>query len=145
MKTTHWDKLPFDAILFTYIDPDTGKNTTLNVTGIEKDRRTRARPIVQVPIDPVWAENSLTLRGIEQHRLERVMALDEIEPVLFAFWFGGGHVLIEGNHRYVSRWMRGDTMIASKVVPMSVWQDYIVTGFNEESAARLAKSFSGLS
>ncbi|QIG70146.1 hypothetical protein EVB87_046 [Rhizobium phage RHph_N28_1] len=144
MKTTSWEKLPLNVILFTYVDPDTGKNTTLNVTGIAKDRRTRARPIIQVPIDPEWAEKSLTLRGIEQHRLERLLTVDEIEPVLFAFWFGGFHVLIEGNHRYVSRWMRGETHIASKVVPMSVWQDYIVTGFNDETAIRLAKSFSGL-
>lgn len=61
-------------VMFTHIDPDTGRNINFNVTRLEAFCSTIASTPYRftVPIDPDHAKHILKVRGLEQHRLDRL-------------------------------------------------------------------------
>ena len=132
-------------VIFTHIDPDNQKETVINITRLSLDFRVKIRPIVKIPIDPVWAEQSFHKRGLEEHRLKRIILRpDLMEPVLFCVWPDGSHLLVDGNHRYAASWVMGATDIPARIIPRSVWKKHVIKGLPASNEQRLLTSFSGI-
>jgi hypothetical protein len=139
---THWSKIPKGHVAFTYQEPDTGKIYLFDITGIQRDYRTKLRPVVNIDVDPEFAKFSLTNRGIERHRLAPLYGEEIREPILVAIWGDGGHVVLDGNHRYVATALKGQRWIRARLLPRSIWGKHLIVGAPPEF--HLLGGFSGI-
>lgn len=132
--------------VFTHIDPDTGEVTCLAIDRLKEDKRLRMKPVGLCPVTMEFAEFCLRERGVEPHRVARVLATyPDYDPVLFAAWGDGSHLLIDGVHRYIACATHGSPTIRGKIVPLTVWRSYRIdlNGF-KPTAEDLKGMFSGI-
>lgn len=148
-----WQDLPLSAILFTHFEEATGEQTDIAVSEIEKNIEYFQLEEVLIPIIPAHAELCLAIRGIEDHRLKRLMqhavqtmgrAHPLFSPIMLAEWPGGTHLIIDGSHRYVAAYKLGYKLILAKAAPQALWRHFQVKGLPKEQPAKLINSFSGL-
>jgi hypothetical protein len=151
----HFTKLPLSAILFTHFDEATGAQTDLCVSCIADHPVTRIAEPVLIPVKPEHAELCLKHRGIEEHRLKRLMSAKasksdpifrhaDFEPILMAEWPDGSWLNIDGSHRYVAAYKLGYEWILAKLVHQEIWRLFIVEGLPKEEPDKLINSFSGI-
>ncbi|MCO5157922.1 MAG: hypothetical protein M9945_14430 [Aquamicrobium sp.] len=137
------DMDPLDVV-FSLVDDKTGKTTHINVTALAKSWKTKARPIVTIEVEPAIAEYFVQKRGIEQHRVDRLMGEEIKEPLLLLHWIDGSHLLVDGHHRYVAASLKGQTELKARLVPKSVWSKYVIVDLPAERSDRMTKGFSGI-
>lgn len=79
----------------------------------------------KVRIEPDYAMQIPSTRGIEKHRLERICGPIH-QPVIYVKWpTGRTHLLIDGNHRYFRAFQRGDADIWAYMLPFEFCQPYL--------------------
>ena len=132
--------------IFTHIDPDTGETICLAIDRLKADKRLLMKPVGLCPVSMEFAEFCIRERGVEVHRVARVLAAYPVyDPVLFAAWGDGSHLLIDGVHRYVACATHGSPTIKGKIVPLTVWRSYrIDLGGAHPSEGELKEMFSGI-
>lgn len=140
------NELAWNEVLFVHFDEKTQTETCINVSRLLKDRKVKLQRTFDIEIDPVWAEYCLANRGVEEHRLKRCMELkgEYSEPILYVHWGDGSKLHVDGVHRYVASWMNGYKSIKARLVPVTMWRPYIVTGLNTPDMIKLRDSFSGI-
>lgn len=142
----HWSMLGAFDILFTHVDEHTGKNTVFHVTGLLDDPKYKKLPATNVNVDHKFAALLPDLRGLEPHRLNRLWGVPTaaFEPLPFVEMPDGTHLMVDGSHRYYVAHRRGEDWVPAKLVKPKLWRKYIVTGFPEQTAEALQRSYSGL-
>lgn len=95
----------------------------------------------------------LSIRGIEGHRLKRLMQLAVtkrrqdhplFDPIMMAEWHDKSWLTVDGSHRYVAGYKLGYRWILAKLCHESLWRPFQVEGLPKEEPAKLINSFSGL-
>lgn len=140
----HVDDMDLTDVVFTHMDEGTKAITTINISRLLRDWKVRMRPVVMLPIDRDFAKFCVTNRGVEEHRLERLEREEIREPVLFAYWQSGEHLLIDGTHRYVAQTLKGASEIKARILPISVWRPYVIEGIPNDYAMKMMHGFSGI-
>jgi hypothetical protein len=130
-------------VIFTHIADD-GTQTMFAVERMVKWCADTRQRIYETPVDVDFAKFCLERRGIEQHRLNRLTALDLIVPVLYCEWPDGSHLLVDGHHRYVLAARLGRKTIRGHVLKERQWRPFVVEGAAPVSQAALANTFSGI-
>lgn len=135
-------------IVYTHFDPDTNVQMDFNVSSLERDPRLKTLEEVLVLVEQRHGELIYTKRGIEKHRLLRVMqAMQnkvELPPLLFLDLPDGTQLLVEGNHRYLAACVLKHVNIRSLIVPEHIYKRHIITDFPKTTEAELLGSFSGI-
>lgn len=137
------DMGPVDEV-FSHVDDVTGETHHFNITAMTKSWKVRTRKTVQIDVLPDIVQFFLEKRGIEQHRVRRLLGVRIETPVLALYWPDGRHLLVDGHHRYVAAGMSGATKIPAKMIPRSIWKEFVITDLPAEDAAMLAKGISGI-
>jgi hypothetical protein len=139
---------PLDE-LFTHVQDDAaGTQTTYNVTQLYE--HLVAHPtdavLVSVPLDDEHGQYCLTQRGVEQDRLAVLAQHPEYlkKPLVFVAMGDGSHLLVDGTHRYVIRWLLKGQFVPAYIVPMAVAAPFIVEDLPESSPEELM-AWSGIS
>jgi hypothetical protein len=144
----HWSELRvvYDAqgrpisgeVCFSHVDDVTGDVRHFAVERIERDIRngTLNLPIVETPINDTFARFSFTQRGVEKHRIIRLLTTPtEIShyPVVFAHFPGVGrdvpdseYLMIDGAHRYCASAVLGWKSIRGYVMEPEQWEPYLI-------------------
>lgn len=148
----HWKELRMDSVLFTHFEEETGKQTDICISELEKEAK--EIEVVEVPILPDHAVLIAKLRGIEPHRLSRLLratdqrhsiqATPDFEPILMVEWGDGSWLNVDGSHRYLAGFLLGFQFIKAKMITEGKWKKFIVEGLPKEQPERLLKSYSGL-
>lgn len=132
------------AVLFTHLDHETGEITNICVSSMLKDPAVQAHAATHVQIDDEFASFCLTNRGIENHRLARLMHVARPDPILIVEWGDGTHVIVDGNHRYVAASIRGHKLIRAKVLPPQLWHRHVVLNIPDHLSRGRLTGFSGI-
>lgn len=146
--------LPLTAIVFTHFDEVSGAQTDVWVSGLIDSPECQDLEEVLVPVIPEHAELCAKIRGIEEHRLRRLLAtaprgatgkeFPQYPPILLAQWPDGSYLNIDGSHRYVAARALGYEFILAKCVPETLWRQYQIDGLPTENQEAVLKSFSGI-
>lgn len=136
--------LPLTTVLFTHLDPKTGIELNLAVDMLLADRKVKLLPMKSFAIDADWAKRCMSDRGVEKHRLSRLLDVkDEFDPIYCIHYGDGSQLQIEGVHRYVASWMLHRRYIRVKIIPLTVWKPYQITGL-PKAEENFHQSFSGI-
>jgi len=137
--------LPATEQIFTHIDPETGVNTTIAATSLSSHLRKIGYPIVRVPLTAWDAKVLREKRGIEKHRLARLTVLCTRYPLLILDWLDGHtHLIADGTHSYIWQQAHGYRDAIAWLVPIAIWQPFVVSGLPEISEEKILSSFSGI-
>ena len=135
-------------ILFTHFDPVTKKELNFNVTRLLASPRTKRIAPTAVSIDKTFALNLPQLRGLERHRVARLMhAIKdgvELDPLLFCMMPDGSALLVDGNHRYYAYATMNVWATAAKLLPETLWKKYLVEGLPPSKEEIVKAAFSGI-
>lgn len=137
-------ELSTHGAVFTHFDD--GKQTDYAIGLMHDDPLVLASEIMTTDVDPEFARWMLKHRGIEQHRLHRLMNVPvmEMEPVILADQPDDSKLLIDGSHRYVSAALRGARSIRIRCLPELVWRPYVIDGFPKQEEQALLNSYSNI-
>jgi len=120
-----------DIIIFAHRCPR-GVERLFNISSLLADPRVKKHMLRKIQIDPSFALNCLQAAGIEAGRLcELIFEEDSNEPVIYA-QVDDEILLVDGNHRYVARTVKGYEWIYGKVLIPKIWKDHLITGFTSE-------------
>lgn len=143
----HWSELEveFDPvthepisgeIVFSHVDDKTNEVRHFAVERIERRLKTMdvLPPVIEIPIDPIFAVFAIRARGVEQHRLERVTPQDICNyPIMLARIPEVGRdsaeidgLIIDGIHRYVKAAMMGWKSIRAYLMEREFWEEYLI-------------------
>lgn len=128
--------------LFTHIDPETGRQTSIAASRLAA-RAARIEP-VWIPVRPEVAELYQRIRGIEPHRLQRCLAYPSFFPLVHIDWPDDTKLLIDGHHRYVAAAQLRHQWILSVIVPERIWRRFIVSGVPSVSLSDFLTKASGI-
>jgi hypothetical protein len=137
------DMGPLDEV-FSHVDDVTGETHHFNITAMAHSWKVRTRPTVQVPVDPDVVQYFLEKRGIEQHRVERLIGGRVETPILILHWPDGRHLVVDGHHRYVASGLSGATEIPAKMIPRSIWKQFVIEDLPDETSRSVTKGISGI-
>lgn len=136
----HFTSLPLTGILFTHFDEVTGVQTDICVSAVAE--AVKRYQIVEVPLLKEHALLILKKRGLEEHRLSRLVqghptkwtgASPAFNPVLFLHMPDLTWLLADGSHRYVVGAMLGYSWIRARLVEEKVWREFEVEGLPRET------------
>lgn len=139
-----WHNLGLREIVYTHRDPQSGVETTWAIGRLST--AALALPIVEIPVDHVFAEAIRRIRGLEAHRMARLTeVIVRTNPILLADMGDGTHNIIDGNHRYIKAHDLGHDWIAARLVPLDLSLEYQIEGLPElGSDAKVRGGFSGI-
>jgi len=132
------------GVIFTHLDPETQHLYHIYVTGILTDPDYLALEVGYIPVDRSIAELLIHERGIEKHRLTRLMHRKIKEPLTLCIWDDGSHLIVDGNHRFVAATLSNRKHVPVRMVPGSIWKKYIVRDLLDVQKTNLPTKFSGI-
>lgn len=123
-----------------------GQQTDYAIGLMRSDPLVLAFQVMTTDVDRKFAQWMLKHRGIEAHRLRRLMRVPvmKLEPVIFADQPDDSKLLIDGSHRYVSAALRGARAIHIRCLPELVWRPYVIDGFPKQEEQALLNSYSNI-
>ena len=131
---------------FTHIDDEMKLTRKFNVTLIKRWCLENKPPISLVVVDEENYRICTTMRGFEQHRLDRITPeiLDK-EPVIFV-WLPEDktHLMIDGTHRCIKAYQLGRNLIKAYILNKDVWEQFLMPVDENITAEELLKMDSGL-
>lgn len=125
--------------VFTHIDEHDRHQTSWNSTALFKRCQVGDIPLGRVPVDKEHAEFCVEHRGVEQDRIEVLVANVEYlkKPILFVEMPDGSHLLVDGTHRYVVYYAMKLPTIACYMIPYAIAKDFIIEGLPQTTEERL--------
>jgi hypothetical protein len=131
-------------VLFSWQDPDTGEQLHFAVERLTREVKRLNLEVFRTEIDPKFAEASAKDRGLEPHRLARLLEvpIPDWEPLVFCRMPDDTCVLVDGNHRYYVAWQLGEKYVLAYIVPQDVWSRFIVDF--PHIPGNIADGFSGI-
>lgn len=120
---------PFEEC-FTHLSEDSAVTTTYATSRLRAWIESHPDQVERgcVPVDAEHAEYCLRERGVEQSRLNALMAHPEhlTKPIIFVHQPDGSHLLVDGTHRYVIWHHCHQTQIPAYVVEWTVAEAFII-------------------
>jgi hypothetical protein len=129
-------------VMFSHLDLEDGTQTYINITLLAE--AVKDLEIVQAPVCQKHAEFCIKYRGVETHRLQRLLDVKPSDPVLFASWPDGTYLLIDGTHRYVAAAMRKEVEIKARIIPEEIWRKFQLVGVKDPNPMQTLSKFSGI-
>lgn len=137
--------MDFTEHVFTWVNPETSEEMTLATERMAKwCAENKDLMTFSTPVEPVYALKFMKDRGIENHRLARLMEQVIITPLIYLQMGDGTHLLCDGHHRYVAAAMTGRTYLAAYILEKEQWERFVVTGIPHQGAAKLRTEYSGI-
>lgn len=125
--TLDWTELGPKEVVFSFDDENPNRTYHFAVERLEKYLVEIDHPIRAIAVDPEWAKTLPVVRGLEPHRLVRLLeAPEKWTPVIFCEMPDKSGLLVDGNHRYYITWQAGGTSVPAYFVPMKIWNQYLV-------------------
>lgn len=116
-----------DDASFTHVTNDTHELTIFNTTALEKYLRATKTMPEWVTVSQEHAQLILDTHGVEQEHLDRLTDACLRRPIIFAKWFDGSDVLIDGNHRFVYASLKaGKDEILAWMVQPNIWRHFTI-------------------
>lgn len=145
-------------VVFSHVDDKTGEVRHFAVERIQRDINNGklTLPIIETPIDETFARFSFTQRGVEKHRIMRLLTTPtEIShyPVVFIHFPGVGrdipeseYLMIDGAHRYCASAVLGWKTIRGYVMEPEQWEPYLIDipDIAETTRAKMAAQAMGV-
>lgn len=125
--------LPLSDQVFTQIRPD--GNVVYAVTRIREHCMRTLAPVYLTVLQPAHVRLIMEQRGLEDDRLARAALLTPYyKPLLYLHQpDDGSHLLADGSHTYVARYLLGHRQALAYLVEKEVWRDFLVDGFPTET------------
>lgn len=137
-----------DDKTFTHVYSDGSKIVTFAVSLMLKSLSYKLIPVTRVKLSPKLAVRIMESGTIDRGVLERRMRVLDATPVTFLRGVEGFEsvVLIDGVYRYCAAMAMNMGEIDARIVPMSVWQQFVVSGIPDTKAGmdELVKRKKGL-
>lgn len=117
--------------IFTFVPHGEEKTYLFNATQIRRHCVNNPLDVMHgtVPVTEQMREQITNHGGVEITKVLRLLARPDIynQPVIFLEWPDGTHVMCDGNHRFVVKTeFCGATELKAYIVPMSVWEKYVL-------------------
>ncbi len=115
--------------LFTWENPENAsEQITWAVDRLAVDAEKHTWPVILMAIDPNFAEQLPVMRDLEAHRLTRLLELgiENWQPVLVCMMPDNTGNIVDGNHRLFIAHKLGLTEIRARIIPESIWREYVV-------------------
>ncbi len=144
--TIHCSKLRWDEVIFSHIDEDTGAQTHYAISTMIAWIKSHWAEVekVTVPIETAAAEMIRQYRGIEQHRLNPLLTVENPDPVIFVTMADDTHLLVDGSHRYVAMYAQRKPHLRAFVLTWEQAQQFIITGIPVMPREVVVGGYSGL-
>lgn len=144
----HFLSLPWDTMIFSHVDDDTGAQTHFAITHALawiKEHESEVETLL-VGVEQDTAQMIFTSRGIEDHRLAKLLRgpVDNFPPVLFVLMPDDTHLLIDGSHRYVAASMLKADGLLGFVLTWEQAQQFVIEGLPEMTKEQVVGGYSGL-
>lgn len=110
---------------FTFHRDDTGETFVFLTGKINREISTLGLTPHPTQIDAGRAAHVQKFNGVDQHRIARLDPAHRDLPILVADMEDGTQVIIDGNHRYVRRWLDGFDCIEAYWLPKTIWSRYL--------------------
>lgn len=125
--------------LYTLVDPESGQHITFAVARLRKSIKVKLLPDVLVPLDFEYGA-ALLEAGLDGQRLQAHINMRTL-PAVLMLRREKMDALIDGEYAYCAALARGQREVLAKRIPMSVWQEFIVTNvpYTREQLERIAK------
>jgi hypothetical protein len=144
----HISELGIGEITYTHQDEKTGEFKTFAVQRLAqwlKDNPEKAeKHKYSIPVDRKFAEFVMRNRGIEAHRIARILNLTNFDPIILARMHDDTCLIIDGNHRYVVASMVEAQFMPGYVLPEEIWKPFVVEGIPKELAEFILTADSGI-
>lgn len=142
----HCSTLPPNEVIFSHIDEDTGTQTHYAITHALQWIAEHIGEVecVNAVVEAEAAVMIINCRGLEQHRLEPLLAVDNPDPVVFVHMPDDSHLLIDGSHRYAAAWMREADTLRAFILTWEQAQNFIIEGIPVLSPEMVVGGYSGL-
>ena len=112
---------------FTHIDTDfDGKVRHFNTTALAEWALCTGQEVHEIEVEADKAEWISKNHGVEQAKLTAITATTLNDPILFACWPDGTHLLIDGNHRYVAAAALGRKSLPAYFIEPKNWEGFLV-------------------
>jgi len=124
--TIPWTECLTD-IIFSWDDPDDESHVHFNITRLEQWLERNPHEIVRIPVDKEFAKVLPEMRGLEQHRLKRLLDNPKwAPPIILAMMPDGTGLIVDGNHRYYVAYALGWEHLKAYAVDVSIWGKFLV-------------------
>lgn len=137
--------------IYEWQSPDTGQIRMWAIDRLNKWLETSGREISKTSVKAEMAKFFISSRGIEQHRIERLLAAPDevlIRPIVIMTLDSGGpnpHLTLDGHHRYVVFHMLRQKFIPLYVISEADAAPFEISGVPRKEGTVLDPSrFSGL-
>ena len=147
----HISELTLGEVTYTHQDPDTGEFRTFAVQRIIDWIKENNIQKFAIPVDKEFASFIEKNRGIESHRLLRILFEAEtalLVPIVIVELpdreHGVSHLIIDGNHRYLIAAKIDAPSIPGHVVKLEQIKQFLVEDVPVDLAERALGGFSGI-
>jgi hypothetical protein len=113
---------------------------------MERDERILAIEPVLIPVTMEGAKMMVKERGVETHRLARLLAVPALSytPILVAFWpIDQSHLIVDGAHRYCAAAQQLAEHIHARIIPRRIWKHFVIEDFPKVDQS-IKDTFSGI-
>lgn len=141
-----WTQLGLTETVFTWENSDDpGEQLSFAVDRLAEAAEAANLEILAVAIDPEFAASLPERRGLEAHRIERLLQnIRAWKPILICVMPDGTGLTVDGNHRYFIAWKAGGTAIPAYLVPESMWREYLIDFPHDKAFQEHLKDWSGI-
>lgn len=139
-------EVPMDTVVFSHVDDDTGAQTHYAITHALAWIKEHEGEVEKATID-VEAEAAIMIincRGLEAHRFDPLLSVDNPDPVLFVAMPDDSHLLIDGSHRYAAAWAREAPTLRAYILTWEQAQNFIIEGLPIMPKEVVVGGYSGL-
>ena len=142
----HCSTLPWDTVIFSHVDEDTGEQTHYAITHMLAWIKEHASEVerLRVVIESETAAMVEQYRGIEQHRLIPLLSVPDPDPVVLIHLADDSHLLVDGSHRFVAMWKQGKPDLRAYVLTWEQAQNFVIVGIPIMPKEAVVGGYSGL-
>jgi hypothetical protein len=113
---------------------------------METDERILAIEPVLIPVTMEDAQMMIRERGVETHRLARLLPTPVMQypPILVAFLpQDQSHLIVDGAHRYCAAAQKKAEHILGRIIPRRIWKHFVIEDFPDVDQS-IKDTFSGI-
>lgn len=117
--------LPLTDETFSFRD-SAGKQTHFAIGELRRWLKKANGPIVTMEIPEGFDQVLIQQRGAEQEIADKLPEEALSDPVIFAMWPTGTHVLLDGAHRALVHYQRGSRELKAYMLPQAIWEEFVI-------------------
>lgn len=131
--------------VFTWHNPVNGEEMSFATERLAKwCKENEELEVFLTPVEVIHAGVFLKDRGIEPHRLSRVMKHGLDIPLIYLTMDDDTHLLCDGHHRYVVAAMTSRHVLKAYILTKDQWEPFVIAGIPKQGVDKLRGGYSGI-